>query len=166
MKLAFNTRVFVLFMGLLASSIADAHGYKLGTLDIHHPWTRATPLGAEVAGGYMEISNSGSISDRLISVQITGVHMAAVHEMATIDGVMKMRPLPAGLEIKAGETVVLKPGSFHIMMMGLSKPLVAGQNIAGTLHFEKAGSVDVEFKIEGMGSEPSGQHNHNAVPAN
>jgi copper(I)-binding protein len=166
MKLAFNTRIFVLFMGVLTSSMAYAHGYKLGALDIHHPWTRATPLGAEVAGGYMEILNGGATSDRLISVEISGVQMSAIHEMATVDGVMNMRPLPSGLEIKAGETVVLKPGSFHIMMMGLSKPLVAGQNIAGTLHFEKAGSIDVEFKIEPMGADPTGQHNHNAAPVN
>jgi len=166
MKIAFNTRIFVLFMGVLTSTMAYAHGYKLGALDIHHPWARATPLGAEVAGGYMEISNAGTTSDRLISVEISGIQMSAIHEMATVDGVMNMRPLPSGLEIKAGETVVLKPGSFHIMMMGLSKPLVAGQNVAGTLHFEKAGSIDVEFKIEPMGADPTGQHNHNAVPAN
>jgi hypothetical protein len=159
-------RVFVFLLSLFSSNLAFAHGYKLGDLNIHHPWTRATPVGAEVAGGYMEITNSGSTDDRLISVEVSGVHMAAVHEMATVDGIMKMRPLPSGLEIKAGETVALKPGSFHVMMMGLSKPLIDGETVSGTLHFKKAGSINIEFKIEPMGSEPAGQHNHTAVPAN
>ncbi len=161
-----NTRIFVLFLCFLSSSLAFAHGYKVGDLDIYHPWTRATPAGADVAGGYMEISNSGTSDDRLVAVEVSGVHMSAIHEMAMVDGIMKMRPLPSGLEIKAGQSVVLKPGAFHVMMMGLSKPLVAGETISGTLQFEKAGSIAVEFKVEAMGAEPNGQHNHSAAPAN
>ena len=166
MQSLLKMHVFVFLLSLFSSNFAFAHGYKLGDLNIHHPWTRATPVGAEVVGGYMEITNSGSVDDRLISVEVSGVHMAAVHEMATVDGIMKMRPLPSGLEIKAGETVALKPGSFHVMMMGLSKPLIDGETVSGTLHFKKAGSINIEFKIEPMGSEPAGQHNHTAVPAN
>ncbi len=166
MKSRLNNSIFVVFLCLFTSSLAFGHGYKLGDLDIRHPWARATPSGAEVAGGYMEIFNAGSASDRLISINVPGVHMAAVHEMAVVDGIMKMRPLAQGLEIKSGETIILKPGSFHVMMMGLSKPLIAGETLAGTLHFEKAGSIDVEFKIEAMGGEPASQHNHTAVPAN
>ena len=114
----------------------------------------------------MEISNSGTSDDRLVAVEVSGVHMSAIHEMAMVDGIMKMRPLPSGLEIKAGQSVVLKPGAFHVMMMGLSKPLVAGETISGTLQFEKAGSIAVEFKVEAMGAETNGQHNHSAAPAN
>ena len=166
MKFVLKMRVFAILLYLFSSNFAFAHSYKLGDLNIHHPWARATPAGAEVAGGYMEITNSGPSGDRLVAVEVGGIHMAAIHEMVTVDGIMKMRPLPSGLEIKAGETIILKPGSFHVMMMGLSKPLLDGETISGTLHFEKAGSIDIEYKIEAMGSEPAGQHNHTAAPSN
>jgi copper(I)-binding protein len=166
MQSLLKMHVFVFLLSLFSSNFAFAHGYKLGDLNIHHPWARATPIGAEVAGGYMEITNLGSSGDRLVAVEVAGVHMAAIHEMATVDGIMKMRPLPSGLEIKSGETIILKPGSFHVMMMGLSKPLLEGETISGTLHFEKADSITIEYKIEAMGSEPAGQHNHTAAPSN
>jgi hypothetical protein len=72
-------------------------------------------------------------------------------------GVMKMRPLPAGLEIKPGETVELKPGGFHMMLTGLTQPLVQGQTEKATLKFEKAGTLEVEYAIQGIGAtSPTG----------
>jgi copper(I)-binding protein len=70
-------------------------------------------------------------------------------------GVAKMRPVKGGLEIKPGETVELKPGSFHVMFVGLKKPLSAGDHINATLVFEKAGTVSVEYDVRAMGSEPA-----------
>ena len=67
------------------------------------------------------------------------------------DGVMRMRPLKDGLELKPGETVELKSSSFHLMMVGLKQQLQQGQRIKGTLIFEKAGPVDVEYVVEGIG---------------
>jgi copper(I)-binding protein len=68
--------------------------------------------------------------------------------MAVENNVMKMRRLDDGLEIKPGETVELKPGSFHLMMMGLDGGYVEGPKIPGTLIFEKAGTVEVEFAVQ------------------
>jgi periplasmic copper chaperone A len=154
------SRAAALVIFSLIAPIAFAHGYKLGDLEIHHPWTRATPPGAEVAGGFFEVVNHGSMADRLTSVTIDGIPMAQIHEMATVNGVMSMRPLDGGLEIPAGATVTLKPGSFHVMMMGLKTPFAEGKMIAGTLHFEKAGDIAVEFKVEAMGADMSKEHNH------
>ena len=67
------------------------------------------------------------------------------------DGVMKMRPLPNGIEIKPGETVELKPGSYHLMFVGLKQPFEKGKRVKGTLQFEKAGTVDVEYVVEAVG---------------
>jgi hypothetical protein len=63
-----------------------------------------------------------------------------------------MRPVQGGLEIKPGETVELKPGSYHLMLVGLKKPLSPGEHVNGTLIFEKAGSVSVEFDVRAMGA--------------
>jgi copper(I)-binding protein len=143
---------------LLALNTAGAHDYTLGPLKIDHPWMRATPKGAAVAGGYLKITNAGSAPDRLIGGTTVVSGRFEIHEMATVDGVMKMRPLPAGLEIKPGETVELKPGSFHLMFTQLKQPVVQGKRVKGTLVFEKAGTIEVEYAVEAIGGAPGGHH--------
>jgi copper(I)-binding protein len=154
------------FAALLAlGTIAQAHDYKVGSLRIEHPWTRATPKGASVGGGYMKITNTGSEPDRLISGSSSIAGRFEVHEMSMDNGVMKMRMLKEGLEIKPGETVELKPGSFHIMMLDLKQPIVDKQNFKGTLVFQKAGTVEVEYAPVPVGAspgatQPGGGHSH------
>ncbi len=135
---------------------AMAHDYKIGSLAIDHPWTRATPGGAKVGGGYMTIKNMGSETDRLVAGAADFAGKIEIHEMAMKDGVMRMRRLPAGLEIPPGETVELKPGSYHVMFMQLKAPLVEGDPVTATLTFEKAGSIDLEFDVEPVGARGSG----------
>jgi copper(I)-binding protein len=67
-------------------------------------------------------------------------------------GVMKMREVKGGLEIKPGETVELKPGGYHLMFVDLKEPLAQGQRVKVTLQFEKAGSIAVDYAVEGMGA--------------
>ena len=89
------------------------------TMVIDNAWSRATPPGATVGAGYFTVTNNGSAPDRLIGVTSAVADHAEVHEMTMKDGVMKMRPLAHGIEIKPGETVQLKPGGNHVMMFGL-----------------------------------------------
>jgi copper(I)-binding protein len=125
-----------------------AHEYKAGDLLIGHPWTRATPPAAKTAAGYLTITNSGKAADKLTGASAEGVDKVEMHEMKMENDVMKMRHLEDGVEIKPGEKVELKPGSYHLMMIGLKKGFEKGQMIKGTLTFEKAGNVPVEFKVE------------------
>lgn len=146
----------------LATAAASAHDYKAGSIEIDHPWSRATPKGATVAAGYLKLTNKGSEPDRLIGGS-SGVGAFEIHEMAMEQGVMKMRQLSNGIEIKPGETVELKPGSYHLMFVGIKQPLEKGQRVKGTLQFQKGGSVDVEYTVEAVGATPqqSGSvHNH------
>jgi hypothetical protein len=145
---------------VLAASAAPAHEYKIGALEIAHPWIRATPKGAAVAGGYLKITNKGQTTDRLAGVSSPSADRVEIHEMKMTGGMMRMRPLPGGLEIKPGETVELKPGSYHIMFMNLQQPFEKGQRIKGTLTFEKAGPVEVEYVVEAVGAPASGSHGH------
>ncbi len=146
---------------VFAPASVSAHDYKAGSLHIVHPWARATPKGAQVAGGYLKITNNGATPDRLVGGSSPAAGRFEIHEMATVDGVMRMRPLPRGLEIKPGETVELKPGSFHIMFMQLRQPFKEGERVKGTLRFEKAGLVEVEYAVEKMGAAPAhGGHKH------
>ncbi|MBI4274007.1 MAG: copper chaperone PCu(A)C [Rhizobiales bacterium] len=143
---------------------AGAHDYKFGSLEIVHPWVRATPKGASVAGGYLKITNRGPAPDRLIGGSAAFAGRLQLHEMKMSADVMQMRPLKDGLEIKPGETVEFKPGSFHIMFFDLKQPLQKDERVKGTLVFEKAGTIELEFIVEGLGSVPSGapatQHGH------
>jgi periplasmic copper chaperone A len=142
----------------------DTKPVKAGSLTIEGAWSRATPGGAKVGGGFMKITNHGKEADRLIGGSVPQAGRFEIHEMAIADGVMRMRPLPKGLEIKPGETVELKPGGYHLMFMDLREGLKQGQTIKGTLRFEKAGSVDVEYRVGplgGGGSAPAaGGHSH------
>jgi copper(I)-binding protein len=63
-----------------------------------------------------------------------------------------------GLEIKPGETVELAPGGMHVMLTGLKQPLRQGQTVKGTLVFEKAGTIEVEYAVEAVGGAPSDHH--------
>ena len=141
----------------LAVTSASAHEYKVGSLEIQNPWSRATPKGATVAGGYMKIVNTGTPPDRLIGGSTEAAPKFEIHEMSMEGGVMKMRPLPKGIEIKPGQTVEFKPGGYHLMFVGISQPVEQGKRVKGTLEFEKAGKVDVEYAVEAIGGTPKGE---------
>ena len=132
-------------------SSAYAKDYHAGTLDIVSPWSRATPSGASIGAGYVTIKNTGTTADRLVGGSSDVAAKFEVHEMSMDGGVMKMRPIQGGLEIKPGETVELKPQGMHIMFVGLKKPLKQGDHIKATLEFEKAGKVEVDFDVSGIG---------------
>lgn len=140
----------------LAVTSASAHEYKAGSLEIKHPWSRATPKGATVAGGYMKIVNTGTAPDRLIGGSTEAAPKFEIHEMSMQGGVMKMRQLPKGVEIKPGETVELKPGGYHLMFVGIAAPFEQGKRVKGTLEFEKAGKIEVEYAVEAIGGTPKG----------
>lgn len=153
MRILFRTLFAFVFIGL--SHSAQAHGFTVGDLEIGHPWSRAIPQGAKVAAGYLKITNKGSAPDRLVSVTGEIAGRTEIHEMAVdSQGVMTMRPLAGGVGIPAGGEVELKPGGIHVMFLDLNGAPKAGERFKGTLVFEKAGPVDVEFAVETMGNEP------------
>lgn len=144
----------------LAAAATPAAGtttFKVGTLTIEQPWARATPGGAKVAGGYVKITNTGTLPDKLVGGSFERAGRFEVHEMSMNNGVMTMRPVSGGLDIAPGASVMLAPGGFHMMFMDLKQPLKEGDSVKGTLTFEKAGTVDVVFDVRGIGaSAPAG----------
>lgn len=155
--------IFAAVLAVMLASPAFAADYTAGSLKISAPWARATPKGAQVGGGYMVITNTGTTPDRLIS-GATGISSGfEIHEMSMDGGVMKMRMLKDGLEIKPGETVTLKPGGYHVMFIGLKDQLKQGDTFKTTLEFAKAGKVEVEFKIEGIAASSGGQSGHGGM---
>src|SRR3954465_4047815 len=132
---------------------ARAQEVKAGDLVITQAWSRATPGGAKVGGGYLTIENKGSAPDRLIGGSADVADKVQVHEMATNNGVMTMRPLDKGLTIEPGKTVKLAPGGYHLMMFDLKGPLKQGEQVPVVLEFEKAGKVKVSLDVQGVGAQ-------------
>ena len=151
--------VFLALCAALLAVPAFAHDYKLGAIQINHPWSRATAPSAPSGAGYLVIVNTGPTPDRLVSARSSASAMVQIHEMKMDGNVMRMREVEKGLEIPAGGTVTLAPDGFHLMMMGLKGPLKEGTRVPVTLVFEKAGSIDVEFQVEPIGASPS-MHSH------
>lgn len=145
-----KTLFLALCATLLIASTSSAHDYKVGDLVIEHPFARATPPKARVAGGYMQVTNNGTTADRLVGGSAVFAGRVEIHEMAIENDVMRMRPLADGIEIPAGETVIFKPGSYHVMFMAITEPLKEGSHHTVTLEFENAGTVDFEIAVKGM----------------
>jgi copper(I)-binding protein len=139
----------------LALTAAFAGDFKSGSLNVSNPWSNVTPKGASIAVGYMSIINSGTEPDRLIGASSDISAKLEMHDMTMDNGVMKMRPVEGGVEIKPGATVEFKPGSFHLMFVDLKKPLAANDHIKAALMFEKAGTVNVEFDVLPLGATPA-----------
>ena len=148
---------FTLLSCWLAAAPVRAEEVRAGDLLISQAWSRATPGGAKIGGGYLTIENKGSAPDRLVggSAEIAG--KVELHEMATSNGVMKMRPLDKGLPIDPGKTVRLAPGGSHLMLFDLKSPLKQGEQVPVTLQFEKAGKVKLSLDVRGVGAQaPAG----------
>lgn len=147
---------------LLIATPAFAHNgiIHLGAINISAPFTRATLPNAPVGGGFVTIENEGPEADRLISATSPAAAEVQIHEMAVDGDVMKMRRLTDGVELPAGATVVLSPGGYHLMFMGLNQAFVQGETVPVTLTFEKAGTVEIALPVLGAAADaaPSAEH--------
>ena len=143
----------------LAALGAHAHDYSAGALKIAHPWARPTVPGQPAGGAFLKLQNTGTSADKLVSGSTPAAANVEIHRMAMEGDVMKMREIGA-LEIPAGQTVELKPGDLHLMLIGLKAPLQAGTMVPLTLRFEKAGEVKVELKVEQPAGAAAAEHKH------
>ena len=146
--------IFVLTQ--LAVAPALAADYDVGSMHIAQPWSRATPKGATTGAAYMTITNKGTTPDRVSCVSSDASAQCQIHSMTMEGGVMKMRPVEGGLEVKPGETITLLPSGFHVMLVGLKHPLEKGQTVKVTLKFDHAGTVDVEYPVAAIGAPAPG----------
>lgn len=145
---------------LALSATAQAHEYQVGSLHIDHPWTRAMPPGAPNGAAYLVVHNRGETADRLLGADTPAAAKAEVHEHVHQDGLMKMRQVEGGLAIPAGAEAVLEPGGTHLMLFGLKQPLEDGQRFPLTLHFEKAGDLQVDVVVQKDAPAATSEHQH------
>ncbi len=147
-----------LLLGFGAPALAG--DYRVGDLRVEQPWARASIGQARTGAAYLTLNNGGEAVDRLLSVATPAAKHAGLHTHLMEAGVMKMRPLE-GIEVAPGAPTVLRPGGLHVMLMGLKAPLVEGESFPLTLTFERAGAIEVQVRIQGIGAmEPKMEHEH------
>jgi copper(I)-binding protein len=155
----------IALLATVMSAPLHAEDVTAGNLVISQPWSRATPGGAKVAGGYLTIENKGTAPDRLLTGSTGFSRKLEIHEMAMNNGVMTMRPLDAGVTIEPGKTVKFAPGGYHLMFLELNRALKQGETVPVTLTFEKAGEVKVSFSVAGVGARgPDGAADMKDMP--
>lgn len=146
---------------LLGSGTGFAHEFTLGNLAIGHPFARPTAPAQSAGGGYLKLVNRGAEPDRLVGVSAAPAiaDRVEMHSM-TMDGdVMRMREV-AGIDLPAGQTVELRPGGLHLMLIGLKAPLTAGQRFPVKLSFRQAGEISVDIHVELPRTVEAPAHRH------
>lgn len=141
-------RIAIAVATLLGSLPAHAHD-----IVVSQAWSRATPKGAKVAGGYLTIENHGAEADRLVSASSVAAAKVEIHQMSIDDGIMTMRPLDNGLAIPPDTTVTLAPGENHVMFVDIAAPFEEGQRVPVELKFERAGMIQTIFEVGGVGAK-------------
>lgn len=149
------TKTLAVAAVLLAAAIPTFAQAADGSITVKDPYARATPSGAMTGAVYMTIDNKANAEDRLIAGASDVAAKIQIHEMSVVNGVMQMREVPGGLAVPADGSVTLKPGGYHVMLIGLKKPLTAGETFPLTLTFAKAGNIPVTVKVQAMGAAPS-----------
>ncbi|HRD27239.1 MAG TPA: copper chaperone PCu(A)C [Caulobacter sp.] len=128
---------------LLAAPVLAASS----TIEVAQAWSRPAPQGGNGAG-YAVITNHGATADTLVAASSPVAARIEIHESMIMGGQAMMHPRPGGLPVPAGATVALKPGGWHMMLMGLKQPLKAGDQFPATLTFRKAGRMTVQFSVQ------------------
>jgi periplasmic copper chaperone A len=150
MRSLFKLAIAVVLIAVAGPVFAQGGGDA--KINVEQPWARATPAGAMTGAAYMTLANKTNTADRLTGASSDVATKVQVHEMKVVNGVMQMREVAGGLEIPPGGSVTLKPGSYHVMLMGLKKPLVEGQSFPLTLTFAKAGNISVTVPVQAIGA--------------
>jgi hypothetical protein len=135
---------------LLAAPARAHHDTTVGAITIGHPWARAAGANANGAA-YMTLRNAGGQADRLVSASTPVARTVELHTHIRDGEVMRMRPV-ADIPVPAGQTVRLRPGGLHVMLIGLTEPLRQGTTVPLTLRFERAGEATVQLEIQAAGA--------------
>jgi periplasmic copper chaperone A len=151
-KLATIFKIVLIVVPFAFALPAFAQGGGASPIAVEGPWARATPAGARTGAVYMTLANKTNASDRLTAASSDVAAKVQIHEMSVVNGIMKMRQLTDGLGIPAGGSVTLKPGGYHVMLIGLKKPLIVGETFPLTLTFQKAGNISVTVQVKAMGA--------------
>lgn len=149
-----------LLMAVAIALFAFSYSRAEDTITVTDAWVRQVPPASTITAVYMKITNNGSEDDKLVSVSSTAAETAEIHHSSVDDkGVAKMEKAD-GVTVPAGGAAELKPGSYHVMLIGLKEPLKDGESVELVLDFENAGQVTVSAPVKGMDKQSHQDHSH------
>lgn len=144
-------------LAVLGVATVQAHEYTVKDVKVEHPYARATVQAQATGAAYLTLENKGSGLDRLVSVSVPAEVAAAaqIHTMSRQGDLMKMREVD-GLDLPPATKLEMRPGNgYHIMLIGLKKPLTVGDKVPLTLTFANAGSTEVALLVEAVKPVPA-----------
>ena len=134
----------------------------LAQTTVKEPWVRGTVAQQKATGLFAQITSSSG--GKLVSASSPVAGVVEIHEMAMDGNVMKMRALPAGLDLPAGKAVELKPGGHHVMLMDLKQQLKEGETVSVTLVVEgkngKKETLELKAPVKALNSAGGAPHKH------
>jgi hypothetical protein len=143
---------------MFAAMLEFAAGASQAQVEVQFPWARATIQGQKTAGAYMQLKSAQSAN--LIGAESPVAGTVEVHEMRIEGNVMRMRAVPR-LELPAGKVVELKPGGYHVMLIGLRQPLKKGDTALLRLRVEggdkSISMIEVKAAVRDSPAVPSHQ---------
>ncbi|MBL8433559.1 MAG: copper chaperone PCu(A)C [Zoogloea sp.] len=152
------------FAGLALVGLFSAGIVAAADLEVASPWVRGTVPAQKATGAFMQLSSKGGVS--LVGVGSPAANIVEIHEMVMDNNVMKMRAVPR-LEVEAGKVLELKPGSYHVMLIDLKKPLAKGDIVPITLRVEgkdkKVEAVEIKAEVRDLTARtpaPAMEHKH------
>ena len=131
-------------LALAFTAFATLASAQTAAVKVESAWARATVPGQKGTGAFMNLTAKDST--RLVGVSSPAAGVAEVHEMKMDGDVMKMRAV-SGLDLPAGQTVSLKPGGYHVMLMDLKAPLMKDSTVPVTLRFKDAKGVESKLDM-------------------
>lgn len=159
MTMSFRTIAAAALCAAVATPLAAAAA-RVGAITISVPWARETAPGQANGGGFLTIANTGKTDDRLLGASSPVAREVQLHSMEMDGSVMRMRQVTGGIAVPARQTIMLKPGSFHLMFIGLKQPLKRGEAVPVTLRFERAGTIKVRLAVQSVGAMEAGHGRH------
>jgi len=150
------SKSFIVLAVLIAAASPASTQQTGPSIAVERPYARATPAGAQTGAVDMNVDNKSHAADRLVGASSDVADKLQIHETTVVNGVMQIREVAGGLAIPADGSVKLKPGSYHVMLIGLKKPLKAGETLPLTLMFEKAGNISVTVPVQAMTKSDNG----------
>lgn len=162
MQKILSTLAFASLMLVGSVPTALAHGFTQGQIYIDHPMIQEAPPSARVLGGYVTLQNNGAEDDRLLAIESSAAEKVELHQSVVTDGIARMQPLTEGLALPAGQIVWLGDNGTHAMFVGPDRHYAPGDEVPAVLVFEKAGRIDVTFKVEERSTDLAPGHGDHA----
>lgn len=124
---------------------------------VENAYVRAVPPGQQNSAAFMTLSNQSERDVALLAGESPAAEVVELHTHSMDGGMMRMRRVDQ-IQVPAGQTVELKPGGLHVMLIGLTAPLSPGDTIDLSLGFDDGSQQALSVPVKRINPQSSGMH--------